>query len=238
MITVLDEDERAVELAEMFADVARSLAAQPDVEATLANTVQLAASNLQACEFAGVSQVKGHTVTTAIATSDHVLALDSLVSDLQEGPCFDAIREHTVLQTGDLGNDPRWPSFGPRACETAGIKSMVSFRLFDDRITIGVLNLYSSLTDAFDDVDVALGAVFSAHASVGISNARLEENLERKAMSRELIGRAKGILMARSDVTEQEAFDLLRRASQRLNMKLVDVAADVVKPHPLIERSE
>jgi AmiR/NasT family two-component response regulator len=35
--------------------------------------------------------------------------------------------------------------------------------------------------------------------------------------------------MARSHVTEEEAFDMLRRASQRMNAKLRDVAADIAK---------
>jgi AmiR/NasT family two-component response regulator len=62
------------------------------------------------------------------------------------------------------------------------------------------------------------------------AEARREDQLERKADSRDLIGRAKGILMARSNVDDQRAFDMLRRASQRLNIKLVEVAERVAHP--------
>lgn len=52
--------------------------------------------------------------------------------------------------------------------------------------------------------------------------------LQRALYSRETIGTAKGILMARENCTPDEAFDVLRRASQRSNRKLADIAADIV----------
>ena len=53
-------------------------------------------------------------------------------------------------------------------------------------------------------------------------------NLQRAVESRDLIGQAKGILMVRQQVGSEEAFAILRRASQRSNRKLRDVAAQVV----------
>lgn len=55
--------------------------------------------------------------------------------------------------------------------------------------------------------------------------AGLTEALE----SRDVIGQAKGILMASQGISADEAFNILRRASQRLNVKLRDVAAQVVE---------
>jgi AmiR/NasT family two-component response regulator len=46
--------------------------------------------------------------------------------------------------------------------------------------------------------------------------------------TRELIGQAQGILMEREHITSQQAFDILRRASQHLNIKLREVAQDLV----------
>lgn len=47
--------------------------------------------------------------------------------------------------------------------------------------------------------------------------------------SRDVIGQAKGILMAGRGIHEDEAFDILRKASQRLNIKLRDVAQQVIR---------
>ena len=47
--------------------------------------------------------------------------------------------------------------------------------------------------------------------------------------TRETIGEALGILMERERVTANQAFDILRRASQHLNIKLRDVAQNLVE---------
>ncbi len=47
--------------------------------------------------------------------------------------------------------------------------------------------------------------------------------------SRAGIEQAKGVLIAQSGVTSDEAFELLKRASQRENRKLRQVATEIVK---------
>jgi AmiR/NasT family two-component response regulator len=48
--------------------------------------------------------------------------------------------------------------------------------------------------------------------------------LHEALSSRDVIGQAKGILMERLHLTPEDAFDVLRRASQRLNLKLREIA--------------
>jgi AmiR/NasT family two-component response regulator len=48
-------------------------------------------------------------------------------------------------------------------------------------------------------------------------------------MSRASIEQAKGILMERHKIKEDEAFTVLTHASQRTNTKLRDVAAELVR---------
>jgi len=47
--------------------------------------------------------------------------------------------------------------------------------------------------------------------------------------TRDVIGQAKGILMERQRLSAGDAFDLLRRASQRLNRKLADIAEHLAR---------
>ena len=75
------------------------------------------------------------------------------------------------------------------------------------------------------------GLILAAHASVGIQAVREREAFEQLGRqlhealsSRDVIGQAKGILMERLRITPEDAFDTLRRASQRLNIKLRDIA--------------
>ncbi len=48
-------------------------------------------------------------------------------------------------------------------------------------------------------------------------------------VERELIGQAQGILMERERITADQAFDVLRRASQHLNVKLREIATRLVE---------
>lgn len=77
-------------------------------------------------------------------------------------------------------------------------------RLFAREDTLGALNLYSSERDAFDEEDSAVASVFAAHAAVALATAQREEQLEGKAHSRDVIGMAKGIVMARQKVSDDE----------------------------------
>jgi transcriptional regulator with GAF, ATPase, and Fis domain len=220
-----------MELAEVFGELARLLLAAEDVDATFARICASAVGTVDGCECAGMSIVQGGKITPAAGTDDLPGAIDRIMSDVGEGPCLDAITEHDVFRTGDLLAEKRWPKFSVRAYDEVGVQSILSFRLFVAADTIGALNLYSSKLNAFGDDAIAVGSVFAAHAAVALSAARKRDQLEIKARTRDVIGIAKGILMAQSHITSDEAFDLLVRASQRLNMKLV-VVAQQIADHP------
>jgi GAF domain-containing protein len=226
-------EDPEIRLAEVFADLARSLAVEhANPQATYNRICVVAVQTIDGCETAGMSLLQGRHVGSIARTDPVPAEIDQIQNETQQGPCVDAIRHQEVFSTGNLLEDERWPDFSARARET-GVRSIVSFRLFVEQDTMGALNLYSRQIDAFDDHDQAIGAVFAAHAAVAMSSARREEQLQRKADTRDVIGRAKGMLMARSHLTEEQAFDVLRRASQRLNVKLRDVAEQLARGEAL-----
>jgi GAF domain-containing protein len=225
-----DSNDEVVRVAELFADVARSLAAPGDLQGKLDMIVNLAVEQLDACEFAGMSLVVGRNIGSPASSNDVPRIVDAIQTEVNEGPCLDAIREHEVFQTGDLPTERRWPKFATRAFQETGVRSILALRLFVEEDTMGALNLYATAPDAFDETDVALASVFAAHAGIAMASGRRAGPRERRGHSRDLIGRAKGILMAQSKIDDEGAFDLLRRASQRLNIKLVDVAEKVIHP--------
>ena len=214
--------------AETFAEMARALLAEADVQQTLQKIVDMAVETIDGCDHAGISFLKGKKVETPAASGEVPRTVDLVQYETGEGPCLSAIRDHEVFQTGDLGCEERWPQFSARAKRETGVTSMLSFRLFVEGDTLGALNLYSKDADAFDETSRTVGLVFAAHAAVALATAVHEEQMDEALQSRDLIGQAKGILMAREGVSAEEAFDMLRRASQRLNVKLRDVAGDMV----------
>lgn len=99
---------------------------------------------------------------------------------------------------------------------------------------LGALNFYSRVEEAYSPQDLDLATAFAAQAAIVISNAqaylgaqRLADQLSVALESRIVIEQAKGLLMA-GGRTGAEAFEILKRASQRENRKVRDVAADVV----------
>ena len=219
----------SIELAEIFADMARELLSDASVEETLEKISRLAVKTIDGCDHAGVSLVEGRRVVTHGASDDVPEAIDIIQYETDQGPCLDAIREHEVFIVDHLGEEDRWSAFASRAATETGVASILSFRLFVDEDTLGALNLYSRNRAAFGDAACQIGAVFAAHAAVAFVTARQRQDLERQIDSRDIIGQAKGILMARTGATEDQAFDMLRRASQHLNMKLRTVAEEVAR---------
>lgn len=223
-------DASDVALAQEFGAIARILIAEADPAATLQRIVSLAVETIDGCEHAGISVIDGNTVTSP-ASSDEVPAIvDRIQSETGEGPCVDAIRDHEIFQTGRLSEELRWPAFTPRAVVESRIESVLSLRLFVQGSTMGSLNLYSTQPNAFDDRDIAVATVFAAHAAVAWSTSRTIENLRAGMVTRQLIGQAVGLLMVRQDMSEDDALDALRRASQRLNIKLRELAESIVHP--------
>jgi transcriptional regulator with GAF, ATPase, and Fis domain len=214
--------------ADAFAEIARALLAEEDVQHTLQKICDLAVETIDGCDHAGISFLKGRKVETPAASDDVPRQVDVIQYEVGEGPCLDAIREHEVFETGDLARESRWPHFAARAQRETGITSMLSFRLFVEGDTLGALNLHSKAAYAFGPESRTVGLVFAAHAAIALSSAVHDAQMEEALQSRDLIGQAKGILMAREGITADQAFDMLRRASQRLNVKLRDVAGGIV----------
>jgi transcriptional regulator with GAF, ATPase, and Fis domain len=222
----MDRDAPA-DLAEMFGEVARALLAESDTEHTLQRIVDLAVQTVEGCDHAGVTLVRSNKVDTPAASDEVGPRVAAIQYEASEGPCLDAIREHEVFQVDRLSEEQRWPRFSARTARETGVQSILAFRLFVEKDTLGALNLYSKRADAFDRQSRAVGAVFATHAAVALATAQHDAHMDTALASRDLIGQAKGVLMNREGVTADQAFEMLREASQHLNMKLRDVAERV-----------
>lgn len=213
--------------------VARSLFAAGGVEDTLQTIVDLAVASIDGCDLAGIFTTVDDHVETSVVSDPLVMDIDELQQESGEGPCLDALSSDATVYASDLIDDTRWPTFGPRAVDL-GIRCTLALSLVAND-TPGALNLYGRFPGAFGATDRAQAVIFSTMASLALSGARTQEEGDRRAdnlhmalSTRELIGQAEGILMEREHVTSRQAFDILRRASQHLNIKLREVAQDLV----------
>ena len=123
------------------------------------------------------------------------------------------------------------PFRGPLLAETP-VRGAMGFRILVDKRKGAALNLFSDTADLFDAESAGRAAVLASFASVAINAIAKGEDaasLRRGLISNREIGKAVGMLMLLNDFSEQEAFDLLRRHSQSLNIKLADVARHIIE---------
>ena len=236
------EPDPSQAVAVSFAQIARAVGAAPTVARMLQRIVDLAVEVVDGCDEAGILLVSKGEIVTGAWSDDRVRAIEEMECRVGEGPCLDAIAQRPVFASADLRDHrAEWPTFTQNALD-AGIQSMLAFRLFAADDTLGALDLYGNARGAFDETARALGTVFAAHAALALAGAQVHERdlvniatLRQALDNRDVIGQAKGILMATRHVDSDAAFDLLRGASNALNAKLHVVAGRVVHDGALPE---
>lgn len=228
------------ELVGRVAIAADRLFSAGDLERTLQRVVDVAVDTIEGCDFAGIFLGKEAVARTPVHSDSIVVEIDALQRTTGEGPSLDVLSVEGSVFSTELADDGRWPRFGPLA-DAAGIRSAFAAHLQGDG-EHGALNLYARYPAAFGVVDRANGLLLAQLAGAALSTAHTHDNelrratnLEAALVTRELIGRAEGILMERERVTSEQAFELLRRASQRLNVKLRDVAQNLVDTGTMTE---
>lgn len=224
-------------LARQFAEFSTRLLSAGTVADALSHVAWAAAQILPDADLVSVTlRSRDGRMHTPVETDPLGTALDELQERYQEGPCFDAARSPgpAYRYSGDLANEAAWPSFGPRAAEI-GFRSALSTTLLPQGRPpnmSGALNIFSHEPDALGaELERDRALLLATHATLAISTteavrlAELRETQLRQAIdSRDIIGQAKGILMLRRKISADQAFELLRRTSQELNVKLAELA--------------
>jgi AmiR/NasT family two-component response regulator len=108
------------------------------------------------------------------------------------------------------------------------VHSTLSVQLYTHKRTLGSINIYSRVRDAFDPSAIALARSVATHTAVAHARTLDERNFEAALASRDLIDQARGILRERHTLTAEQAFGVLVSASQQSNVTLVEVARRVI----------
>jgi transcriptional regulator with GAF, ATPase, and Fis domain len=230
---VRDDDGIEEEPAGFQRELARLLLSEESVSGLLDILLKISISAVPGVQGASISQVLGDSerLETSNASSPEIRFVDEGQYQDGDGPCVEAIRSGHEVRVS-LPMD-RSPTFAARA-RRAGVSSVLSLPLQVQTRTTGDLNLYSIGGAAVSEAGSQMARALAEQAAMVLANAGAlasaelaKQHLEEALNTRDLIGQAKGILMARQGVTAQEAFDVLRRASQRSGRKLRDIAVEV-----------
>jgi GAF domain-containing protein len=204
---------------------------------TLLEVSRITVDAVPAAEMAGITILGDEgKPTTAVFTDPEAPEIDAAQYASGAGPCLDAWRQRRVVRLDDVAAaGDQYPDFS-KAAGCHGVESVLSLPLVAGNDGLGALNLYARSAGGFTEEDEALGLELASAAAIVLANAsayweanQLSEQLTQAMRSRAVIEQAKGVLMGRSpQLTPDEAFDVLRKASQRENVKLRDIAQRIV----------
>jgi GAF domain-containing protein len=216
------------DIAAALAEAARDINSPRDLDSTLDAIVQAASRSLPGVDYVGISIAhRNGEVETKAGTDQLVWELDQLQYELGEGPCVYAMEKDPVVVVNDIRHERRWPHYVPRAVER-GLKAQMGLRLYHEDETLGGLNLYSVSVDLIDPDVQHTAELFAVHSALALGRARREQDLNSALMTRKVIGQAVGMVMERFGLDEERAFQYLTRVSQHSNIKLREVAKEIV----------
>jgi GAF domain-containing protein len=217
-------DERVIDTVRRMSE-----ALQPgDLDETLRRITTAAVRVLPDVEHASITVLHGDgTLDSTAETSQVVSEVDARQYELRQGPCYQAATEMSHVVSTNLAADERFRDYGKVAVQ-AGLRSQAGIRLFDSDKARGALNLYSSKVGVFEDLGM-LSELFASQAAVALAYASEVSDLRRAMRTRETIGKAVGIVMERYKLSDDRAFAFLARVSQNRNVKLNQVAEEVIK---------
>jgi GAF domain-containing protein len=201
---------------------------QPTLDAITAH----AAAAHPAAKDAGLILLIAGKLIPQATTGRAPQLLDIRQQETGQGPCIEAAREQTLICLNDLRQDPRWPEFSAEA-QAYGVSSMLCAPLWITERALGALTLYAAQPAAFSAHDERIIELFATLAALALAEAQRTDHLKTALANRDVIGQAKGIIMERYKIKPDAAFSTLARVSQDRNIKLHEVARQVVETREL-----
>jgi len=216
------------------AELLALLASGGDLNSFLGDLVRLASRQVPGAEACGLTLSRDGTGVTVASTGPLAERADERQYELDAGPCLESMRTARAVRVDDMAAEERWTPYPARAAQL-GVRSSLSLPLVVEGRSGGALNLYATEPEVFSADDEATATRWAQQATGALAVALRIADSDHPAETllggldtRATIGQAVGLLMARERCTADQAFGLLRIASQRRNVKLRDVAAGVV----------
>ncbi len=184
--------------------------------------------------WCAVTLLREKKAATVASSSDRAEALDEIQYTFGDGPCMTAARTHTVIHVPEVATDSRWPGYTDAAAD-AGVASVLGVPFELEGEAQAALNIYANQSRTYDEA-----AIEAVVHQVGLASSALrlavrlaghrdtEADLHAAMASRTTIDLAVGIVMAQNRCPQGEAVEILKAASSHRNVKLRELAAELV----------
>lgn len=240
-----DPLNRLLTVSEAIESLGAIFAAEEPLDDVLLRVAHTAARAVPGADAISITVFSDPEPRTAAYTDDLILGLDREQYTAGRGPCLEAAETRQTVRVSTDVEQERWPEF-VAAARQQGVLASLSAPLIvapahdeEKGELVGSLNVYSRTTAAFDPFDDVLVRLYTVTASQAITNARRWQSsretvteLEAALTSRSVIDQAKGAVRTRTGCTADEAFATLVDLSQRKNIKLRDVAKQLLDNYP------
>jgi GAF domain-containing protein len=169
------------------------------------------------------------------SSSEAMRVLELYELQSHEGPCLDCYQLGRPVVNQDLATvGTRWPRFATEAL-AAGFHSVHALPMRLRGTIIGALNQIHVDLGHMNQTDVDIAQSFADVATIAILQHRatlesqlLNEQLNHALNSRVVIEQAKGMVAERLGLNMEDAFNALRGHARSHNLRLANVAQDVI----------
>jgi GAF domain-containing protein len=216
------------------AELQQLLLATDDITDFLQELVALTVSVLPGERSCGITLRRDKHVTTVASSDERASKVDEIQYRYDQGPCLTALDTGEIVLIEDLADDDRWKAYKMPAL-AHGVRSSLSLPLRSDDNVIGALNIYATVPHAFGQQEQLAARHFAGEASRTLALAvrmaertEMSEHLQKALASRAVIDQALGIVMGQTRCTADEAFEMIRTISQNRNVKIREVAAEII----------
>jgi hypothetical protein len=178
----------------------------------------------------------GRQAVVAAATDERSEACDRAEQAAGDGPCLESTRLGQIVVVPDVRAGDRWPAWSA-ATLAAGFRAAAALPATEHQgLDLDLaINLYRTEPGDWDLGVLADVGRFAEDAARAVAVAsrveeqdRVNEDLRQAMAARTVIDQALGVVMAQNRCGPEEAFGILRRASQSRNQKMRLLAADIV----------
>ncbi|GGG52029.1 RNA-binding protein [Kocuria dechangensis] len=184
--------------------------------------------------WCAVTLLRERKAATVASSSERAEQLDEIQYGFGDGPCLTAAREHRLVHVRDMKLEDRWPGYKEAAARN-GIRSVLGVPMELGEEASAGINLYSDQPDKYDDAAIeaiqheVLLASKALRLAVRLARHReAEADLAAAMRSRTAIDLAVGIVMGQNRCSQEQAVEILKAASSHRNVKLRDLAAELV----------
>ena len=209
-----------------------SLLTTRTVEDFLQRVVDDASRHIATRTSCTLTMLRQNSFVTVASSDEHATAADQVEYEVDSGPCVEAARDGVESLITDLRTDDRWPPWQKASLRLGFLSAAAVPGDTGDGGARISLNLYGDEVDTFGEPELRKARLYVDEVARALrlslllaQQATLAQDLETAMLSRSTIDQALGVIMGQSRATRDEAFEILRAASQSRNLKLREVAA-------------